>query len=114
MAEREKDEEKRGKRRVKANGRAKLPRARDKAVAIKLPEARAYADILAQIKESVSGEATAANICTVRKTQAGNVLIEIRGKVEGQTALFEAVKATTGENVNVTRLTPRRTLQIRH
>ena len=110
MAEREKDEEKRGKRREKANGKAKLPRARDKAVAIKLPEGRAYVDVLKQIKESVSGEA---NICAVRKTQAGNVLIEMRGKAEGPTALFEAVKATMGENVNVTRLTPRRTLQIR-
>ena len=37
----------------------------------------------------------------------------MRGKAEGQTALFEAVKATMGEKVNVTRLTPRRTLQIR-
>ena len=72
----------------------KFPRARDKAVAIKLPEGRAYADVLKQIKESVRGEATAANICAVRKTQAGNVLIDIRGKAEGQTSLFEAVKAT--------------------
>ena len=112
-AERKKDEEEREKKKANANGKAKLPRARDKAVAIKLPEGRAYADVLKQIKESASGEATAANICAVRKTQASNVLTEIRGKAEGQTALFEAVKATIGENVNVTCLTPRRTFQIR-
>ena len=92
---------------------SKLSRARDKAVAIKLPEGRAYADVLKQIKESVSGEATAANICAVRKIQASNLLIEIRGKAEGQITLFEAVKATMRENVNVTCLAPRRTLQIR-
>ena len=101
------------KKKANANGKATLPKARDKAVAIKLPEGRAYADVLKQIKESVSGEMTAANICAVRKTQAGNVPIEMRRKVEGQTDLFEAVKATMGENVNVTCLRPRRTLQIR-
>ena len=41
-----------------------------------------YAELLKQIKESVIGEATAANICAVRKTQAGNVLIEMRGEAE--------------------------------
>ena len=45
----------------------KFPRARDKAVAIKLPEGRAYADVLKQIKESVSGEATAATSVQLEK-----------------------------------------------
>ena len=53
-----------------------------------------------RIKESVSGEATAAKICAVRKTQAGNVLVEMRGKAEGKTDLFESLKAIMGENVN--------------
>ena len=109
--ERKQREEETGKK--KKPNRKKIPKARDKAVTIKLPEGRAYADVLKQIKEKVSGQATEAKISAVRKTQAGNVLIEMKGKEAGQTALFEAVKTTMGENVTVTCLTPRRTLQIR-
>ena len=78
-----------------------------------MPEGRACADVLKQIKEKVTGEAREAKISAVRKTQAGNVLIEMKGKEAGQTDLLEAVKTMMGENVTVTCLTPRRTLQIR-
>ena len=48
-AERKNDEEEREKKKANANGKSKLPRARDKAVAIKLPEGIAFADVLKQI-----------------------------------------------------------------
>ena len=83
------------------------------AIVIKPAQGKSYAEVMTTIR-AVKPEELGADVRSVRKTQSGDVLIELRHtKPEGRTALAEVLKKATGQSGNVRELTPRGSLEIR-
>ena len=89
-----------------------VPRKRDRAVAIKLPTGRTYADILGAIRTQVQPEELGAKIRSVRKTKTGDVLVELKEPSDKIGSFSQEVRRVLGEQAKVRDLAPKRVIQI--
>ncbi|BES90459.1 ZnF_C2HC [Nesidiocoris tenuis] len=91
----------------------RMPRARMEAVVIKPAEGRTYADILQRVRQGVNPAETTIEVRSIRRTQAGEVLMELGKAQEGRQEFQEILKNAVGEMGSVRGLTPRVSIEVR-
>lgn len=90
---------------------AKNKKVRSNAILIKT-SGSSFADVLKKIQKDVRPEDTGTEIKSVRKTQAGGVLIEIGEDSKNKSGFREAIEGALGEGAVVSSLEPKVTLEI--
>lgn len=84
------------------------------AIVLKPAKGKSYADTLSTVRREVQPEAYGVDIASIRRTRAGEVLLELRkSSADSRAAFSAALKAATGEASSVRQLVPRASLEIR-
>ncbi|CAB0009934.1 unnamed protein product [Nesidiocoris tenuis] len=84
---------------------------RNEAVIIPVSEGKSYAEMLKEVRGKLSS--APADVSSVRKTQKGDVLVELTSKGEGTLMLAKALKDALGESSGVRALVPQADLEIK-
>ncbi|XP_073999927.1 uncharacterized protein [Rhodnius prolixus] len=100
------------KKREKRNRKPKVRRRPD-AILIKPGEEETFAGVLKKIRENINPEEVGTSVQSLRRTQKGDVLIELGQQSGAQEALMEKINTVLGDAGTVKKLTPRATIEIR-
>lgn len=86
---------------------------RPDALLVKPSEGKSYADVLSEIREKVKPEEKGAVIKTLRKTRAGDLLIELGQSSESKSDFGADLQSVLGTKASVRLLVPKTTLEVR-
>ncbi|XP_046681479.1 uncharacterized protein LOC124368248 [Homalodisca vitripennis] len=92
--------------------RPRLKKPRPEAILIKPLGGRSFADVLGQIKTQAKPEETETTIKSIRRTQNGDVLLEL-GKSRDKDGFAASLKAALGDKGSIRTLQPRCSVEIR-
>ncbi|XP_076638774.1 uncharacterized protein LOC143350585 [Colletes latitarsis] len=91
--------------------KSKQLRPKNEAIIVTATEKRTYADVFRQIAGSLKSELR--DVKTVRKSRAGDLLIEFTNKANNTPQIKEAIKTVMGETHSVRVLLPKTDIEIR-
>ena len=101
----------------RANGREKKKppkrKKRPDAILIKPSDGRSYSDVLGQIRQSAKPEEKGAVIKGLRKTRAGDLLVELSDSSGNKSAFGADLQTILGNSASVRVLEPKSTLEVR-
>ncbi|KAJ8980479.1 hypothetical protein NQ317_013232 [Molorchus minor] len=92
---------------------ARPKKAKPEAILIKPTEGRSYAQVLGELRQKVNTAESKTDIMTVRRTRAGDVLIELDTKATGGAQLCESLRGAFAGSATVRTLKPKVTVEIR-
>ncbi|XP_046661608.1 uncharacterized protein LOC124354883 [Homalodisca vitripennis] len=92
--------------------RPRLKKPRPEAILIKPLGGRSFADVLGQIKTQAKPEETETTIKSIRRTQNGDVLLEL-GKSRDKDGFAASLKTALGDKGSIRTLQPRCSVEIR-
>lgn len=97
-----------------AKNATKRKKPRSEAILIKPSEGKSYADILRAIRGGIKPEDTDTEVKGVRKTRAGDVLLELGAKTKNKEGFATSVRAALGEAASSVRsLEPKTSIEVR-
>jgi hypothetical protein len=102
-----------GETKKKGKPSRKSLKKRPDALLIKPSEGKSYADVLSEIRQKVKPEEKGAVIKALRKTRAGDLLIELGQSSGSNSDLSTDLQSALGTNASVRTLEPRATLEVR-
>ena len=89
------------------------PKAKTAAIIIRPKDGKTYAEVLDSLKKNVKPEESKADIRSVRKTRAGDVLLELGVKTEDIGGFEKALQEVLGTSGDIKTRTARMSLEIR-
>ena len=96
------------------SGRKKWKAAKSDAIILKPASGKTFADILSTVRSTVEPEKCGVELRSVRRTRAGEVLLELKkGAADNRAAYSEALKAAVGSTSSVRELVPKVVQEIR-
>ena len=93
--------------------RERKPRTRPDALLIKPAEGKSFADVLGIIRKDAKPDENSTEIRNVRRTYAGDILLELGPKTTNKEGFSNTLKEILGEQASILMLEPKSTLEIR-
>lgn len=93
--------------------KGRTARAKPDAIILRPAAGQSYADVLGSVRRAVKPETCGVDVKSIRRTRAGDVLVELRKTAaEARSSFSEALRAAAGDGSSVRELVPKSSVEI--